>query len=95
MKKNYFWLLPFSMAMANYCYYEKMRRTMRTAIVSYLPKEIAQQLKKTYLAITTKIPFINSWREKKPITELSQAYHKKRFGILEKGMEILLYVNQI
>ena len=52
------------MAVANYCYYEKMRRTMRTAIVSYLPKEIAQQLKKTYLAITTKIPFIKSWREK-------------------------------
>ena len=26
------------MAVASYCYYEKVRRTMRTAIVSYLLK---------------------------------------------------------
>ena len=35
-KKNYLWLLPFYMAVATYCYYEKVLRTMRTAIVSYL-----------------------------------------------------------
>ena len=34
MNKNSLWLLPFYMAMANYFYYEKVRRTMRTAIVS-------------------------------------------------------------
>ena len=31
-------LNPFYMAMASYCYYEKVHRTMRTAIVSYLLK---------------------------------------------------------
>ena len=30
------YLLPFYVAVATYCYYEKVRRTMRTAIVSYL-----------------------------------------------------------
>ena len=36
LKKNSLWLLPFYMAVATYCYYEKVRRMMRTAIVSYL-----------------------------------------------------------
>ena len=40
MKKNYSWLLPFFVAVATYCYYKKVRRTMyrtmRTAIVSHL-----------------------------------------------------------
>ena len=36
LKKNYLWLLPFYMAVATYCYYEKVRRMMRTANVSYL-----------------------------------------------------------
>ena len=40
MKKNYSWLLPFFVAVAAYCYYKKvhrtMYRTMRTAIVSHL-----------------------------------------------------------
>ena len=31
-------LLPFFMVLAAYCYYEKVRRTMRTTIVSYLLK---------------------------------------------------------
>ena len=35
-KKSSSWLLPFYMAVATYCYYKKVRRTMRTAIVSYL-----------------------------------------------------------
>ena len=35
-KKNSLWLPPFYMAVATYCYYEKVRRTMRTATVWYL-----------------------------------------------------------
>ena len=38
LKKNSLRQLPFNMAMATYCYYEKLRRTMGTAIVSYLFK---------------------------------------------------------
>ena len=36
LKKNSLWLLPFYMVVATYFYYEKLRRTMRTAIVSNL-----------------------------------------------------------
>ena len=39
LKKNSLWLLLFYMAVATYCYYEKVRRTMRTAVVSYLLKQ--------------------------------------------------------
>ena len=38
LKKNSLWLLPFYMVVATYFYYEKLRRTMRTAIVSNLLK---------------------------------------------------------
>ena len=38
LKKNYPWLLPFFMAVDTYYCYEKVRRTMRNAIVSYLVK---------------------------------------------------------
>ena len=38
LKKSFLWLLPFYMAVATYCFYKKIRRTMRTAIVSYLLK---------------------------------------------------------
>ena len=38
LKKNSLWLLLFYMAVASYCFYEKVRRTMHTAIVSYLLK---------------------------------------------------------
>ena len=38
LKKSSLWLLPFYMAVATYFYYEKVRRTMLTAIVSYLLK---------------------------------------------------------
>ena len=31
-----FFLIPFSVAVASYCSYEKVRRTMRTAVLSYL-----------------------------------------------------------
>ena len=37
-KTNYLWLLPFFIAVATSRYYEKVRRTMRTAIVWYLFK---------------------------------------------------------
>ena len=33
-----FFKILFYVAVASYCYYEKVRRTMRTAIVSYLLK---------------------------------------------------------
>ena len=38
LKKSSLWLLPSFMAVATYCYYEKVRRTLRTAIVSDLLK---------------------------------------------------------
>ena len=38
LKKSYLWLLPFYMAVATYCYYKKVHRMMRTAIVSCLLK---------------------------------------------------------
>ena len=38
LKKTFLWLLLFYMAVAAYFYYEKMRRMMPTAIVSYLLK---------------------------------------------------------
>ena len=40
LKKRPLWVLPLNKAMATYCYYEKVRRTMRTVIVSYLLKTI-------------------------------------------------------
>ena len=36
LKKNPLWLLAFYMSVATYFYHEKVRRTMRTAIVLYL-----------------------------------------------------------
>ena len=36
LKKNSLWLLLFYMAVATYCYYEKVHTTMHTAIVSYV-----------------------------------------------------------
>ena len=38
LKKSSLWLLPSYMAVVTSCYYEKVRRTMRAAIVSYLLK---------------------------------------------------------
>ena len=61
LKKNYLWLLPFYMTVATYFYYEKVRRTMRTVIASYLlnksnttsPEAVAQRcsVKKVFLQI--------------------------------------------
>ena len=45
LKKSSLWLLPSYMALATNCYYEKVRRTMHTAIVSYLLKEEVVVLK--------------------------------------------------
>ena len=38
LKKISLWLLPFYMAVATSSYYERMSRTMRTAVVSYFLK---------------------------------------------------------
>ena len=40
LKKSSLWLLPFYMAVATYSYFEKVRRTRHTAIVSYLLKSV-------------------------------------------------------
>ena len=40
LKKKYLWLLPFFMAVTSY--YANMRRTMRTAIVSYFLKLVCR-----------------------------------------------------
>ena len=42
------WLLPFCMAVANYCNYEKVLRTMGTAILSYLLKNNSSMDKMQY-----------------------------------------------
>ena len=44
MKKNSLWLLPFYMAVATYCYYEKVRRMMHNAIVLHLLKQMLHRL---------------------------------------------------
>ena len=36
LQKNYLWLFPLNIVVATYFYYERVRRTMRTAIVSNL-----------------------------------------------------------
>ena len=45
LKKRSLWLLQSYMAVATYCYYEKMRRTMRTAIASYLLQTLLYRFK--------------------------------------------------
>ena len=45
LKKIYLWLLPFYTVLATYCYYEKVHRTMCTAIVSYLLKNNSSMTK--------------------------------------------------
>ena len=40
LKKKFLWLLPFDMVVATYFCHEKVRRTMRTAIISNLLKII-------------------------------------------------------
>ena len=43
LKKNYVAASRFYVAVATYCYCEKVRRTMRTAIVSYILKHVLYQ----------------------------------------------------
>ena len=57
MKKNSLWLLSFYMDVCLYCYYEKVRRTMRTAVVSYLLKITVSQ----YIALFVVSGSIKSW----------------------------------
>ena len=47
-------LLPFYMAVATYFYYEKLRRKMRTAIVSYLLNPFLPN-----------VPFWSPWKHQK------------------------------
>ena len=49
MKKKYLWLLPFCIAVTTYFHYEKVCRTMRLAIVSYLLKLFFSLLRKSLL----------------------------------------------
>ena len=55
LKKNSPRLLPFYMAVPTYCYYEKMRRTMGTAIVWYLLNWNKYQSKETIYSDKTNI----------------------------------------
>ena len=41
LKKNPLWLLPFYVAVATSCYYETVRRTIPTTIISYILKNIS------------------------------------------------------
>ena len=49
LQKNFVWLLMLYMAVATYCYYEKVLKTMRSAIVSYLLKSITKDSVDTQL----------------------------------------------
>ena len=51
IKKNYLWLLPFHMAVAIYFCYEKVHKTMRTAIASNLLKVCLSKPQIIYLSI--------------------------------------------
>ena len=63
-KKNSFWLLPFYMAVATYFYYEKVHRTMRTAILSYLLKTVFRSIfTAMYCIIIGKIAYISSFNK--------------------------------
>ena len=54
LKKSYLWLLPFYMAVATSCYYKKVRRTMCTAIVSYLLNKIEPYLRNIIIDLLIK-----------------------------------------
>ena len=45
LKESSLWLLQSYMAVATYCYYKNVRRTMRTAIVSYFLKTLLYRFK--------------------------------------------------
>ena len=48
LQKNVLWLVPFYMVVATYFYYEKVSRTMRTAIVSNLLNRNLRKRKAMY-----------------------------------------------
>ena len=50
LKKNFLWILPFYMVVATYFYYEKVRKTMRAAIVSNLLNLYEVRIKRDILS---------------------------------------------
>ena len=58
LKENPLWLLPSHMAVVTSCYYENLRRTMRTAIVSY-PLNSNSHLRKEIVLLVSMKPFKN------------------------------------
>ena len=59
LKKNYLWLLPFCMTVATYIYYEKVRWTIRTTLVSCLLKSIRKVIEILWKSPTTTNIFRN------------------------------------
>ena len=59
LKKNYLWLLPFYMTVATYIYYEKVRWTIRTTLVSCLLKSIRKVIEILWKSPTTTNIFRN------------------------------------
>ena len=49
LKKNSLWLLPFYMVVATCFYYGKVRKTMRTAIVSNLKNMVLKIISQVFL----------------------------------------------
>ena len=72
LKKNSLWFLPFFMAVATYCYYEKVRRMLRIAIVSDLLKFGIVLTKKISLPIN-------------PLTKAEYALWGPDFAIFENN----------
>ena len=60
LKKKILWLLPFYMAVTTYFYYEKVRRTMRSATVSNLLKVVLKTFKRI-IYIVFMVSFIFNW----------------------------------
>ena len=71
LKKNSLWLLPFDIAAATYCHHEKVHRTMRIAIASYLLNSNKFEL--THLNKNMKRKKNNS----KNFSEIKMILHKK------------------
>ena len=74
LTKNYLWLLPFFIAVATSCYYLKVRRTMRTPIVSYL-------LNSTWKCIQQKWICNNKRIDKIPVLKNIQPHKNIRFNL--------------
>ena len=67
-----FFLIPFYMAVAFYCYYEKVRRTTRTAIVSYLIKYFCSFFRKSWIILRVRTKFLlKNFHTKRVIMEIA------------------------